>query len=1025
MLSQTQLVGPPPETVFEGLLDALGLRGSHGLATDQRQLRTFRERQLFEHAREKLGADGVFFGRSPTGDQAVPLIYFRCFKSYDPAELADAHRLAWSTGQCPLLFAVVPGRVLVYNAYRPPAVKRDTLDPEAGLAETLDVFAKTEAERQKVLAYHRIELETGRFWQTHRDRFDPRNRADQTLLKNLDFMRKILVKAGLDIPVVHSLLGRSIFIRYLEDRRDTQGNCAFPAEFFASYISDAVTFADVLASKEATYRLFEYLERRFNGDIFPVVRDAGHSKCDERDVVEQEHLDLLARFLRGDRELGSRQLRLWPLYSFDVIPVQTISSIYEQFFHVELEEARAKKSGKSKKASGTHYTPHHLVEFLMDEVLPWEGVDHDVAILDPACGSGIFLVEAYRRLIARWMQAHPERERPLAADLKQLLTKNIFGVDSNEEALRVAGFSLYLAMCDYLEPRHIWQQVKFPPLRGHNLHASDFFVEGAPFAKRSYDLIVGNPPWESSLSDDAQKYAATSPVNIPDKQIALAFLLKAPDLCAPRGQLCLVEPSKGLLFNRSKPHREFRRYFLDNFRVRTVVNFSALRRALFEKAVGPAAAIIYGPKPPTGDDRVLYCCPKPDHSARDAWHFMIEPYDVAEIPQAELAEEDVLWKVAMWGGPRDWEVVRKLRRFRDLASFCQPRGEWVDGEGYKIGNRKSRAPELARMRHVATSDLTPLVVEEQSLPPLGATRFERYAKTKLDIFLGPHLLVSQSPRVSSGLVAALLAEDAVFSQSIIGIHGNPEDISLLAACCVALNTDLPLYVAMLTSSRWLVERDELTKEEVMSLPLPVKPGEEWSHRLSELGFDDLRMLASSSAQREEASAVVREFYELTTADLQHISDALTYTLDYFRHGPRSNAARPLESEGMLMDYAVTLANTLTESLGCKDTRFGASVFVPSGPLNLVSVALEDGKRPRKPTLARAGGRLTEALAQADRVLTEKRSQGVHVRRNVRVYDGNTVYVVKSNQRRYWTQSTAMRDADEIYEDIMQTWSGTT
>ena len=97
MLSQTQPLGPPPETVLDGLLDALDLRSSHGLATSQRQPRTFRERQLFEHARAKLGADGVFFGRSPTGDQAVPLIYFRCFKSHDPAELADAHRLAWST----------------------------------------------------------------------------------------------------------------------------------------------------------------------------------------------------------------------------------------------------------------------------------------------------------------------------------------------------------------------------------------------------------------------------------------------------------------------------------------------------------------------------------------------------------------------------------------------------------------------------------------------------------------------------------------------------------------------------------------------------------------------------------------------------------------------------------------------------------------------------------------------------------------------------------------------------------------
>ena len=147
---------------------------------------------------------------------------------------------------------------------------------------------------------------------------------------------------------------------------------------------------------------------------------------------------------------------------------------------------------KARVKSETHYTPHHLVEFLVDEVFPWDGSKTDFVALDPACGSGIFLVEIYRRLITHWFQAHPDQQIT-PSQLNDLLVQNIFGVDLNSEAIRVAAFSLYLTMCDFLEPRQIWEDVRFSQLRGHNLFCSDFFAEDLEFVKRKYDLVIGNP----------------------------------------------------------------------------------------------------------------------------------------------------------------------------------------------------------------------------------------------------------------------------------------------------------------------------------------------------------------------------------------------------------------------------------------------------------------------------------------------------------------------------------------------------
>ncbi len=143
-----------------------------------------------------------------------------------------------------------------------------------------------------------------------------------------------------------------------------------------------------------------------------------------------------------------------------MIPLEFISSIYEEFVT----------------AKGAHYTPGYLVDFMLDEVLPWGGTDWNLKILDPACGSGIFLVKAYQRLIQRWKNAHPD-QKPSADDLRKLLERNLFGVDIDPQAVRVASFSLYLTMCDELDPKTYLKSTKFPPLRGRRLIYADFFRE--------------------------------------------------------------------------------------------------------------------------------------------------------------------------------------------------------------------------------------------------------------------------------------------------------------------------------------------------------------------------------------------------------------------------------------------------------------------------------------------------------------------------------------------------------------------
>lgn len=972
------------------------------------------ETHLLTWGQLKIGADAVFVQHLPATGSCIPLIYFRRLEEPDPLKIAELHKLAWNMGQAPLLFVVLPGEVRIYTSYESPKIKKGTnhLDDTAGLIDIIKFVGIAEHWRQELSKYNREELLTGRFWECNKERFKPGARVERTLLANLAEIRQRLINNNnLSAQLVHRLLGRTIFIKYLQDRKDSNGRNVFPEGFFEEYQPGAKTFTDVLIDKSATYRLFLYLEKKFNGDLFPVLPE-------EEKIIIQKDLTLLAEFLGGKSQLTTGQLALWPYYSFDAIPIEFISNLYETFFHYEKTEPIQSSENFSRHKAGTYYTSHRLVEFLLDEVLPWDGNNIDISIIDPACGSGIFLVEAYRRLIARWQQKNFGKQ-PSAPDLKKLLMKNLYGVDSNPEAIKVAAFSLYLTMCDYLEPRYIWNQVTFPVLSETNLWARDFFdfVEASPVQNKKFDIVIGNPPWESQISDSASKYITKYSRSIGDKQIAQAFLWGASDICKDKGEIVLIAPSKGLLFNMSETNKAFRKEFFSSFEIRTIVNFSALRHTLFEKAVGPAAVVFYRSMPPVESSVILYCCPKPCYSPEDNWHYVIEPQDIVHITTEQAKMNPHIWKAAMWGTPRDWELIQKLNQLPNLNDICESRG-WIHGEGYIIGKGKDEASWLTNKPLVTPKSISPFYINEETLPTLSEKYFYRAGKSIKKIFEGPHLLITQSPKQSKGFIATLLRNYTVFSNSIVGVKSPPSDEAVLGAVCVSLNNIIPLYYAMLTSRKWLIERDEVQKADIMSLPVPLKISE--GKML--ITYDELRELAKNENFAKILEDKVTAMYGLTHNELALIYDTIEYTLDYFLRKEQSVAVkRP--TEDMLQAYGDLFCEVLNESFEQSRKKFTVNILTGDMPMIVAHATLNNTMRKSVVSIDFAPNRLIKQINYLDQVLYDKNSSSVYMRRNMRIYDGNDIYLVKRNQNRFWTKSAAFRDADETYADIMKSWRG--
>ena len=191
---------------------------------------------------------------------------------------------------------------------------------------------------------------------------------------------------------------------------------------------------------------------------------------------------MLHDFLSANIDTKTGQLSFFDLYDFNIIPVELISNIYEILLGKE-----------SRDKDNAFYTPQYLVNYILDHTIsPFVRDNDKCKVLDPSCGSGIFLVESYRRMVEKKLNgAQFTEDNEL---LQHILTETIYGVDLNKDAIDVAIFSLYLAVLDYKNPKTLKKFV-LPNLKGKNLFVNDFFDEEALLSLQAvkFDLIIGNP----------------------------------------------------------------------------------------------------------------------------------------------------------------------------------------------------------------------------------------------------------------------------------------------------------------------------------------------------------------------------------------------------------------------------------------------------------------------------------------------------------------------------------------------------
>ena len=769
---------------------------------------------VFADERVGLQADAVFTA------QATPTSIFKDAGASSPStdDLKLWHEAAWNLAVAPLLWIVTPTDIRLYDCY---------VLPEAGAGEStpdpLDRFVLDSAERLRTLdgMCGRLATESGAFWSSAVGaKINRRHRVDRDLLAEISALEDLLSELPPTIQandaaalptrakardLAQRFIGRCIFTWYLLDRGIAQ-----------PFLPEAIShnLSEMFATRKNASALFDWLRSTFNGDLFP-MDDPGA----ERDHLTNDHLELIRDFVDGRSLVAERrgQGRLFR-FRFDAIPVDLISSIYQQFARsAAAEEAMSQ---------GLHYTPIELVHLALDPV--FEGLDSGARVIDPACGSGAFLVEAFRRLVWRATQGRPAN-RSL---VRKILYTQLFGIDINRSALGIAAFSLYLAALELdEEPIDDIRDLKFDRLINSTLFEADTIGDSLPatLTATPFEAVVGNPPWTfvSKLHSKQKRREDGGETLRPRRSPDQAFLAKATELAGPSGRVGMVMKATPF-FSKDIHAVQSRAAILERLAPTAMINLSYLRKEeLFPAATGPALLFFARCALATSPDRLLVGSVPwtPDFKRTGVFH--LGPGEIRSVPLKTVLATPPFLKATAFGTVRDGWLIEKLEKSfpaldEMLEAFGRNRREHR-GQGFQVrGDANTPAETYRRLKVVTPKTFTPFRLKEQTLQDFAHATLHRPRRES--IFRAPLLLCSKVGNTSGAergrYSAAVHQEDVLYTQNFYGVSFHGADPSLPYVLSGILNSSLTAFQFALGGPTWGLERPTVEPHDLLSLRVP-------------------------------------------------------------------------------------------------------------------------------------------------------------------------------------------------------------
>jgi len=478
--------------------------------------------------------------------------------------------------------------------------------------------------------------------------------------------KKNLTQEDLD-EAVQRILDRLIFIRNCEDRE-----------------LEAKTLISSLRERETSGRgnlhkslreVFAYFDKHYNSKIF-----AEHL-ADDLTIDDATLLEIIEGLYYSENQATS--------YDFSAIEADVLGNIYEQYLSHILRKtekrAKLRQSQAHKKEQGIFYTPTYVVDYIVRNTVGLLLSGHSksnsptIRVLDPACGSGSFLIKAFDLLNYHSRRKDKDYDQtqldsagtglPYSKKL-DLLQNSIFGVDLDKQAVEIAQLNLLLKVSE--KGRRL-------PLLERNIKCGNSIVDNSSIAgakafqweqqfkeileEGGFDVVVGNPPYipiENFTEDEKEFYAKRYKSPFRKFDSSILFIERSIDLLRNGGYLGMIVP---LTWQTGDNYLRFRELIFSRCDLRAVIN---LPFDVFQDAYIDTGIVLLQKGKKKGSKYRAYSYDKRDKVQRIDG---VE-YDIVE---QRLVEEEPDKKV--FTNRSTYKMLEKLKRntvpFGSITDSCQ------------------------------------------------------------------------------------------------------------------------------------------------------------------------------------------------------------------------------------------------------------------------------------------------------------------------------------------------------------------
>lgn len=892
-------------------------------------------------------------------------------------QVFQTHLEYWNKNNVNVFIAVNDEKTFVINA----KAKPDPSLPPKIKIHTFNYGVNTDGfEKEKIREISKDYIDASYFFDFIIKNQKSKQEVDKDLLLNLIALKNDLLK-GENEDIIHLLILRCLFLKYLEDNN----------------IYDNDYLVNILQTQDPQ-KLIHAFDKitKINGDIF---------KFDRFTENEIEPIYLKKLYLFFSSDFRTKQLPLFP-YKFNHIPIQLISHVYEAFLKSEV-----------KKGKGVYYTPSIVVDLMLSHTLTEKLKQKLYAtILDPAVGSGAFLVESFRMIIKSYNGKIDYVKK------KEILQNQLFGIDIDSRALQIATFSLYLALIETENSDFIRKQIEnshpiLPSLIGKNLIKANALTDNV-FEDRTFDCIISNPPWGSVKNlDDPENQKERKAIetkgkigtiseykNVSDYERSQAFLLRAKRWSNEDTIFSMIV--KNSIFLNDKAD-DFRQDLLNAYQVTYFYELSNYNKILFKKriigkingknieigATEPCAILVFNNSVENGNI-LKYISPKSNDFSENFEVIHFTQKDINEIEQNRFLTDDLLWRVLVNGSFEDYKLIHKIiNQKKELKIVCS--------KGFEPQETKNSKEPIYRTL-IKSKDFDSYRVKNKLSQFNWNQKLRRTGNE--DLYIGDRILIANRPKPKDNyrLRCILANEDLIFRNDLFGFK--IEKTQIYHAILALLNSSLIGYFLFNTTPQWIggIKREALRVSDIKSIPFPNFDGNAFKNMSIKLR-KITKELEHKFDKREEIiiDELIFKIYGLLDYEKEIIREF--YQIKVERSGEKKYV-----NNSDLRDYIKSFICTF--ELMLSDNYFLTATYKISSNVGaVVCFTIVDNKEIANPrddsSLEILHFVKKQQLKQADvsKILNEDK---------VIIYDDEFFYIIKSNLFKDWTKRQAIKDAKE-------------